>query len=177
MNRKKHTLAPDLTEAVFHSLLRTWGLLRQVQDPYFARYGVSAAQWGILRVLQRAELKGETELPLGELGQRLFIQPPSVTGVVDRMERLGLVKRSASASDRRVRHLSLTPQGRALVDTVLQGHPKQIQSLFAGLQPAQQETLLGLMRQLETHLGTLLPKQPLPQSAATAVEAEAKEEA
>jgi MarR family transcriptional regulator, 2-MHQ and catechol-resistance regulon repressor len=156
MNR----VSPDVTETVFHGLLRTWGLLRQVQEPYFARFGISPSQWAILRVLQRAELKGETGLPLRELGSRLLIQPPSVTGVADRLERMGLVRRRPSKTDRRVRHLSLTAPGRELVATVLRGHPKQIQSLFAGLRQDEQETLRGLVDRLEQHLGTLLPKSP-----------------
>ena len=151
--------SPALTEAVLHSLLRTWGLLRQAQDPYFARLGISASQWGVLRVLQRAELKGETELTLKVVSERLLIQPPSVTGVVDRLERLGFVKRSPSTEDMRVRHLSLTKQGRDLMARVLEGHTERVQSLFAGLQPKEQETMLNLLSRLESHLQTLVSPQ------------------
>ncbi|MEI7729886.1 MAG: MarR family transcriptional regulator [Verrucomicrobiota bacterium] len=145
-----------VTEAVFHSFLRSWGLLRQVQDPYFARFGISASQWGILRVLQRAELKGEMELSLKEVASRLFIQPPSVTGVVDRMERLGFVERKPSKTDLRVRHLSLTPHARTLMAKVLEGHAERIQSLMGGLEPHEQETMLGLLQRMEAHLQTLV---------------------
>ena len=148
--------SPAETEAVFHSLLRSWGLLRQVQDPHFARFGISASQWGILLVLQRAALKGEPELPLKEVGERLLIQPPSVTGAVDRLERQGFVKRSSSKTDLRVRHLSLTPQGQELMAKVLEGHAQRVQSLFAGLQPHEQETMLGLLQRMEAHLHTLI---------------------
>lgn len=149
---KAKTEKQPTTEATFHSLLRAWGLMRQLQEPYFAKYGISGAQWGILRVLQRAELEGVRELPLKEVGERLFIQPPSVTGVVDRMERLGLVKRTHSKDDLRVKHLTLTTRGRRLVDRVLKRHAERIASLFAPLGPNEQETLLGLMGRLETHL-------------------------
>jgi DNA-binding MarR family transcriptional regulator len=135
-------------------------LLRQAQDPYFARFGISASQWGILRVLQRAQLKGEPELPLKEVGERLLIQPPSVTGVVDRLERLGFVKRSSSKTDLRVRHLSLTSQGHELMAKVMEGHPQRIQSLFAGLQPHEQETMLSLLKRMEANLQTLISPQP-----------------
>ena len=165
MKQKPMSSRPAATEAVFHSLLRTWGLLRQAQDPYFARFGISASQWGILRVLQRAELKGESELPLKDVSERLLIQPPSVTGVVDRLERLGFVKRSTSKTDLRVRHLSLTTHGRDLMAKVLEGHAERVQSLFAGLQPQEQETMLTLLKRLEAHLGTLVSTQPANQSS------------
>ncbi len=145
-----------MAEGILHALLRTWGLLRQAQDPYFARFGISGSQWGILRVLQRAEANGEAEVPLKAVSERLLIQPPSVTGVVDRLERLGLVRRSPSAEDMRVRHLSLTLQGRALMARVLQGHAQRVESLFAGLQHRDQETMLQLLKQLELHLHTLV---------------------
>jgi len=146
---------PPVTEAVFHSFLRLWGRLRQVQEPYFARFGISPSHWGILRVLQRAELGGEEELSLKEVSARMLIQPPSVTGVVDRMERQGLVRRIASQTDRRVRHLSLTPQGRDLVAKVLEGHADRIQLLFAGLKIHEQQTLLELCNRMQEHLQTL----------------------
>jgi hypothetical protein len=44
------------------------GLLRQVMEPYFARFGISGSQWGILRALQGAEAKGEVSLRLTDLG-------------------------------------------------------------------------------------------------------------
>jgi len=85
----------------------------------------------------------------------MLIQPPSVTGVVDRMERQGLVRRIASQTDRRVRHLSLTPQGRDLVAKVLEGHADRIQLLFAGLKIHEQQTLLELCNRMQEHLQTL----------------------
>ena len=151
---------PAAPEPLLHAFLRTWGLLRQTQDPYFARFGISSSQWGILRVLQRAEARGDTELPLKVVSERLLVQPPSVTGVVDRLERRGFVKRSLSREDRRVRHLSLTKPGRDLMARVLAGHAARIQSLFAGLEPAEQETMLGLLTRLESHLRTLAVAAP-----------------
>jgi len=147
--------APALAEVLLHEVLRTCGLLRQVQEPYFARFGISGSQWGILRVLQREELSGNLELPLKTISERLLIQPPSVTGVVDRLERQGLVRRSSSAKDMRVRHLSLTPRGRDFIVRVLEGHPERIRSLFAPLPADDQQTLLKLLDQLGTHLKSL----------------------
>jgi DNA-binding MarR family transcriptional regulator len=159
---------PAVTEAVFRSFLRSWGLLRQAQEPYFARFGISASQWSILRVLQRAEAKGEAELPLKKVGERLLIQPPSVTGVVDRLERQGFVQRRPSRTDLRVRQLSLTRPGRALMAEVLAGHAERVQSLFAGLQPEEQKTMLGLLQRLEAHLQTLV--SPPPEGGASSAE-------
>ena len=78
MKKPGQSPQPNVTEAAFHRLLRSFGLLRQVMESYFTPFGISGPQWGVLRVLQRAESNGEAALRLSELGQRLFVQPPSV---------------------------------------------------------------------------------------------------
>jgi DNA-binding MarR family transcriptional regulator len=152
---QKNNCGSNPTEAAFHSLLRTFGLLRQVMEPYFARFGISSAQWAILRALQRAEAGGETGLRLTDIGERLFIQPPSVTGVVDRLERQGLVQRTELKTDLRVRRVRLTPEGRKLAAKVLEGHAGKIESLFGGHRPQELDALVDLLKKLESHLGTL----------------------
>src|SRR3954467_3165698 len=117
------TPSPSPTsEQTFRSLLRTLGLLRRVMEPYFARFGLSGAQWAVLRTLTRASDGGLPQLRLTDLGDRLLIRPPSVTGVVDRLQRMGLVARVASSTDQRAKHVTLTPAGRRLVRRVLQNH-------------------------------------------------------
>src|SRR5438132_3267939 len=102
-------------DTAFRELIRTFGLLEQVMNPYFARFGISGAQWGVLRNLHRAEMEGLPGLRLTDLSERLLIRPPSVTGVVDRLERGKLVERSGSPTDLRAKRVSLTPRGRQLV--------------------------------------------------------------
>jgi DNA-binding MarR family transcriptional regulator len=143
-------------EGAFRSLLRTLGLLERVMQPYFARFGISGSQWGVLRQLHRAEAEGLEGLRLVDLSERLLIRPPSVTGVVDRLERAGLVVRDGSTTDLRVKHVALTVQGRQLVERVLHGHQDQIDRLMACLEPDEQEQLHGLLARLEDHLGGLL---------------------
>ncbi len=156
------------SEAAFYALLRTIGLIRQVMDPYFARFGISGSQWGMLRVLQRAETNGERGLRLSDLSDRLFIQPPSVTRAVDRLEREGLVQRQGSQSDLRVRRVSLTTKGKELADRILSEHRGQIESLFAASAPEELDTLLLLLGNLERHLARLAQEHPALIAAAEA---------
>jgi len=160
MRKMSVTAVSVTTEAVLHSLLRAFGLVHQVMEPYFARFGITGPQWGILRILHRGELRGESELRLKDVAARLFIQPPSVTGAVDRLERQGLLKRTGTKTDLRVRRVSLTRKGRALVVRALVGHPKKIGSLFAGLKTDELKSLLQLLHKLEAHLSTLTPRRP-----------------
>jgi DNA-binding MarR family transcriptional regulator len=146
--------AAQPAERAHRSLLRAYGSLRKAMEPYFARFGISRPQWAVLIVLHRSEQESGGGMRLRDLGERLFIQPPSVTGVVDRLEREGLVARSKAEEDGRVRHVRLTDEGRAVIERVLAVHAGEIQALMGGLTVRQQVTLARLLDQLETHLET-----------------------
>ena len=54
---------------------------------------------------------------MSDIGDMLSLNPPAVTGLVSRMEALGLVVKTASRTDKRSAGGSLTEKGRALGDT------------------------------------------------------------
>lgn len=141
-----------MPDTAFHTLLRTFGLLEKVMHPHFARFGVSGSQWGVLRSLHRAEAEGAKRLRLTDLSAGLIIRPPSVTGVVDRLQRMGLVSRDTSPTDMRAKEIKLTDKGRRLVDRVLAVHGRQIQAVLAGLDSNEQQELRRLLGRLGEHL-------------------------
>lgn len=142
----------DVSGRAFRAFVRTSGLFRGLMEPYFLRFGISGAQWGVLRALQRAEAEGLTGLRLGDLGRRLLVKPPSVTSVVDRLERSGLVARREVAADQRVRQVVLTGAGRELVGRVLEHHPARVRGVMGGLSREEQQELSRLMEKLGLHL-------------------------
>jgi DNA-binding MarR family transcriptional regulator len=139
-------------ETAFRALLRADGLIKGVMQPHFLRFGISGSQWGVLRTLHRAETEGFASLRVTDLSQRLLVQPPSTTGVVERLHRMGLVARCIGSDDARARQVSLTPAGREMVERVLEGLPAQVQAVMAGLDEKQLRQLQGLMERLGAHL-------------------------
>src|ERR1051325_6368432 len=123
----------DTSEQAFRAFIRAYGLFRKKMAAYFADFGISGAQWGILRVLHRAESEGMDGLRLKELVQRLLVRPPSVTSLVDGLERRGWAARKTDVGDQRGKHVKLAPKGRQLVTRVLKQHPAQINRILAGL--------------------------------------------
>ena len=136
--------------------IRIFGLVERIMQPYFARFGISGSQWGVLVNLYRSELKGCKGLRLRELSERLLIRPPSVTGLVDRLERSSLVRRVSSAIDLRVRQIQLTSGGRILVERILSVHNHQVNKVLGGLSPEEQSQLRRLLAIWGRHLEGLL---------------------
>ncbi len=74
-----------------------------------APYGVTPVQYGLLEVLW--ETDGQSGAALGE---RLRLDGATITGLLDRMAHAGLIERRPHPTDRRINHVYLTDQGRAL---------------------------------------------------------------
>lgn len=80
----------------------------------FNEFGLTEQQWRVLRVLW-----DEQALTLTRLAALTLIPPPSLVGIVDRMERAELVTRQRSEADRRKVNVVLTSQGAALEDEIM----------------------------------------------------------
>jgi DNA-binding MarR family transcriptional regulator len=145
----------ETADAAFRAFLRASGLVRRVMEPFFAQFGISGAQWGVLLALGRAADEGELGLRLTDIGDRLLIRPPSVTGVIDRLERMGLVERTSSSQDMRAKCVSLTPAGRQLFGRVKKGRQAKVNDMLGGLTAKEQLELSLLLRRLGTHLELL----------------------
>lgn len=157
-NRPKATTVslPRASEGACRELIRTFGLVERVMQPYFARFGISGSQWGVLRRLHQAEQNGVGSLRLTDLSDQLLIRPPSVTGVVDRLQRAGLVVRAGSPTDLRSKQVALTPRGRELLERVLAVHARQMDCVMGSLTAEEQAELHHLLAKLGRHLETLV---------------------
>ncbi len=87
--------------------------------PSLREQGLSEQQWRVLRVLgEHAANPGGVET--GRVAREAFLLGPSLTGVLTRMERDGLIHRSRCPDDARRTVVRATAQGLALVDTLSQ---------------------------------------------------------
>lgn len=81
---------------------------------------------------------------MNALGRLLGLDKSSVSGLVDRAQRRGLVTRTVSAIDRRALQVSITDTGRQLVEQVAARFTERIETLAAGLPDADRQLLSGL---------------------------------
>jgi DNA-binding MarR family transcriptional regulator len=75
-------------------------------------YAITPAQYGVLALLDH-----DGELKVGGIAQRLRVDLATITGIVGRLEQIGLVERSHGRIDRRVVTVALTPEGQDIVAT------------------------------------------------------------
>lgn len=100
--------SPHACEA-WQLLVQLFFAQRAHLPPLAAEFQLSPAQCHVLHLIEPGR-----PIPMGRLAETLACDASNVTGLVDRLESRGLVRRCASASDRRVKVLDLTPTGSRL---------------------------------------------------------------
>jgi MarR family transcriptional regulator, lower aerobic nicotinate degradation pathway regulator len=107
-----------------------------------AAHGLSAAQARMLGIL-----RDRTPL-MSDLGSRLGLDKASVSGLVDRAEKRGLVERFRSADDGRAVHVRLTAEGRARAAAGQAEFDADVARLLAHLPASDRERLVRLVSAL-----------------------------
>jgi MarR family 2-MHQ and catechol resistance regulon transcriptional repressor len=110
----------------------------------FDQHRLSAVEFEVLMRLARSP---GHRLRMTDLAGQTSLSTSGVTRVVDRMDRDGLVRREACASDRRSSYAVITEAGRDRLDQVLPGHLELIEQWFISqLSRAQLDGLLSALR-------------------------------
>lgn len=135
---------------VMYALARTYSLVMQKLAPTYRRFGLSPAAFNLLLLLKRG--KDPATFTQRELGRRLVVSPSDMTGLLDRLERKGLVRRTPG-KDRRSKLLCLTVKGSALVETVWPHHAEAIRRLTAPLRAKDTQAVLAMLSQLRSAVG------------------------
>jgi MarR family transcriptional regulator, transcriptional regulator for hemolysin len=94
-----------------HSTSRSW---RQAVDRKLKYLGVSQASWMTIAMTAKAR----SPLSQSELADKLGVEGATMVAMIDRLVKAGLVLREASTTDRRVKHVVLTPAGLKIYERV-----------------------------------------------------------
>jgi DNA-binding MarR family transcriptional regulator len=104
--KKKRPFDMPQEEAAL-SVVRTSDQLQIRFARLMREYGLTPSQYNILRIL-----RGEGKpLPILEIASRTITVVPGITGLIDRLEQAGFVKRVRCETDRRVIYVALTDHG------------------------------------------------------------------
>ena len=106
-------------------------------------YGLTGPQSSVLRTLVK-----EGQLSSASLSRRLYVTPSNITGIIDRLEKKGLVERTKKEGDRRVALITLTKSGSELSNSLPDPIEKKLISELADLEPEHVRILTMVMNQI-----------------------------
>lgn len=137
-----------------NTVLRIWLLLRRVgdtlalcQDSVYGKYGLTTEQFGIL-----ASLKSRGPLRPSDLSQILERTPNSISMLIDRMVKTGLVRRTRDRKDRRTVTVSLTGKGEAAVEPAVPAGWEFIHQILSSLSINDQRSFADMLETVKCEL-------------------------
>ena len=114
----------------------------------FREYGLTPSQYNVLRIL-----RGEGKpLPILEVADRMLAAVPGITGLIDRLEGMGLLARRRCTEDRRVVFVAITPQGLNLLARLDEPEAALHKRLIGHLSPAELRELSRLLEKARQSL-------------------------
>ena len=137
--------------------IRTWLRLlscetvieQRLRSQFRNHFSVTLPQFDVLSELERAD----DPLTMSQLSKELMVSNGNVTGVVDRLEKIGLVKRVRAKHDRRIQYIQLTAKGRKEFDNMAGRHERWLAKLLSNLTLADMSKLQELL--LKTRVSAL----------------------
>ncbi len=139
-----------------HESLRLWLRLltcthlieTQVRKGLAAQFKTTLPRFDLMAQLERTP----EGLQMGELSRRMLVTGGNVTGIVDQLERSGLIVRTEDPADRRAYLVKLTKEGRRLFAQMATEHESWIVKLLSGIPKREQRTLQESLARLRSQL-------------------------
>jgi len=130
--------------------IHTWLLMLKASQS-IARYllppvlkaGLGDSDFRVLDVLLH---KGP--MPVNAIGPKVNLNPGSVSVAVNRLYKKGLVSRVESESDRRVRTVSLTEEGRKVFVPLFRHHAALVERAFQNVSPEEQRNVEDVLKRI-----------------------------
>jgi len=146
----KHDVDPILETFVF-----LYTESRRAMKDLAREHGLTGPQVTVLKLLE-----GVGDLSLSELSERIQARNSTITGIVDRMQRDGLVLRRRSERDRRVIEIVLTPHGQTLARAIPVQPMQMFASALRSLPREDREALRRILRSMSDHVRALNEDAP-----------------
>ena len=139
-------VSPDLksdVDQVLEAIIYLYTESRRLTKELARRAQLTGPQLTVIKMLETVG-----DLSLSDLSDRIRAQNSTVTGIIDRMEREGLVTRARSTEDRRVVHIKLTEKGEALARDIPVEPTEIFRSALSGLSVTEVRELLKVLTKL-----------------------------
>jgi DNA-binding MarR family transcriptional regulator len=133
----------DVIKDIVHSIRRLVRAEYLDSQKMSKQFGLTGPQSLVVRLLIK---KGA--LSSADLSRQMYVTPSNITGIIDRLEKKGLVERIRKQGDRRVALITLTQSGQELGKTIPDPIEKKFINQLADLEPEHLQILAMTMNQI-----------------------------
>lgn len=149
------SLDPTASDA-FLNLLRTGDNVSDAVGRFWNQWNISQGRFTVLMLLNRA-----CDTPLNtpaELAEAACVTRATMTGLIDTLEKDGLVVREADRNDRRTVHVRLTDRGQTFIQSMLPDYFKYVSEIMSPLEDEERMQLVRLLQKIQEGLPSITVK-------------------
>jgi len=139
------------------NVLVTASMLEKEGDRVLRPFRLTASQFNLLILLKYQSFGGSINQT--QLGDMMLVNRSNVTGLVDRTERRGWVRRVADPEDRRVNLIQLTKEGRRVIESAETAYFKRIEEVVAGIGKRENQTLCAILEGIRNAIRSKLEEE------------------
>jgi DNA-binding MarR family transcriptional regulator len=133
-------------------LLRTGDELLALDEQVLSSYGTRHGRFNLLMMLLKYS-DGEAT-PAG-LADKTGVTRATISGLLDGLEKDGLIERRPDPEDRRLIRVHLTAAGQEFLDKIVPGYCRWLSSIVEPLDEKERQQLVILLEKIRTRLGEL----------------------
>jgi len=150
--------ADSAHEAILN-IYYTASMMKKRADDFFGQFGLTDVQFNLMELLHYQS--GSTSSPPGgkegglsqaQLSDMMLVNRANITSLIDRMEKAGLVARTAHSKDRRFNIVKLTAKGKNLFEKVEPSYLEQVRKIMASLDTPELKKLMAMLEKVRRTL-------------------------
>ncbi|HEY8086676.1 MAG TPA: MarR family transcriptional regulator [Polyangiaceae bacterium] len=146
-------IKPEI-DAVLEAILYLYTESRRLTKELARQVELTGPQLTVLKMLE-----GMGDISLSELSERIRAQNSTVTGIIDRMEREGLVVRTRSTEDRRVVRIKLTEKGSKIARAITVEPMEIFRGALESLSPGETRDLLKILTKIARRVQSIVKRE------------------
>jgi DNA-binding MarR family transcriptional regulator len=138
-------------------LLRTGDELLALDEQILNSYGTRHGRFNLLMMLAKCHDGDATPASLAE---KTGVTRATISGLLDGLEKDGMIERRTDPDDRRLIRVDITPAGKTFVDGILPGYTRWLSSIVQPLNEEERHLLVTLLEKIRTRISerTSLPE-------------------
>ena len=118
--------------------------IHRIEYKIIKQSGLTIAQFAVLEALYN---KGD--LKICEIIERILTTSGNITVVIKNLEKEGLIKKKPDPNDKRSCIISLTEEGKKIIENILPDHIKNIKGIFEILTDEEKNTLKTILKKFK----------------------------
>jgi DNA-binding MarR family transcriptional regulator len=132
-------------EKVMVAIVRAAELFKKESGAIFKNYGLTFAQYNVLRILD-ATPNGKNTIT--NVSRIMLVTGANMTGVTKRLEKSGFLIRRGDANDERITLLEITPKGRQSLKNICGEKDENLDKYMSSFSADEKEEMLSRLKQI-----------------------------